>query len=122
MAKRIVVAGCRDFCDYTVAKEYIDECLAELGNEDTFIFVSGACRGADMLGERYASEHGFEIERYPAQWNLLGKSAGPVRNRKMAELSDLVICFWDGESRGTASMIRYAEKIGKTVKVKDILR
>lgn len=119
MVKRIIVAGCRDFCDYTVAKEYIDGCLSELG-DSTFIFVSGACRGADMLGERYAKEHGFEIERYPAQWDLLGKSAGPVRNRKMAEVSDLVICFWDGVSRGTRSMIEYAEKIGKAVKIKMI--
>lgn len=117
---RIVVAGCRDFCDYDAAKEYIDECLGELSENGDIVFVSGACRGADMLGERYAREHGFEIERYPAQWELLGKSAGPVRNRKMAEISDLIICFWDGVSRGTRSIIDYAEKIGKTVKIKMI--
>lgn len=120
MVKRIVVAGCRDFCDYDTAKEYIDLCLCELEENSTFIFVSGACRGADMLGERYAKEHGFEIERYPANWDLYGRAAGPLRNRKMAEASDLVICFWDGKSRGTRTMIQYAEQLGKTVKVKMI--
>ncbi len=120
MVKRIVVAGCRDFCDYSLAKEYIEECLSEISENNTFIFVSGACRGADMLGEQYAKEHGFEIERYPAQWDLYGRSAGPIRNKKMAEVSDLVICFWDGQSRGTRAMIKYAEQLGKTVKVKMI--
>lgn len=120
MIKRIVVAGCRDFCNYEVAREYIDECLCQFDQNCTFVLVSGACRGADMLGERYAKEHGFEIERYPAQWDLYGRSAGPIRNKKMAEVSDLVICFWDGKSRGTRTMIQYAEKIGKTVKVKMI--
>ena len=120
MIKRIVIAGCRDFCDYGIAKEYIDECLSEISENNTFIFVSGACRGADMLGEQYAKEHGFEIESYPAQWDLYGRSAGPIRNKKMAEVSDLVICFWDGQSRGTRTMIQYAEQLGKTVKVKMI--
>lgn len=120
MIKRIVIAGCRDFCDYRLAKEYIEECLSEISENNTFIFVSGACRGADMLGERYAKEHGFEIERYPAQWDLYGRSAGPIRNKQMAEASDLVICFWDGQSRGTRTMIQYAEQLGKTVKVKMI--
>ncbi len=120
MVKRIVVAGSRDFYDYRMAKEYIDECLAEFEQATEFIFVSGTCRGADMLGERYADEHGYKIERYPADWNLLGKSAGPVRNRKMAQVSDLIICFWDGKSRGTRSLVEYAEKIRKTVKIKMI--
>ena len=120
MIKRIVVAGCRDFSDYSLAKEYIDFCLEEIEGENTFIFVSGACKGTDMLGEKYATEHGYEIERYPAEWSLYGRSAGPIRNRKMAEVSDLVICFWDGKSKGTASMISYAEKIGKEVKIKMI--
>lgn len=120
MVKRIVVAGSRDFYDYRMAKEYIDECLAEFEQGVDYVFISGTCRGADMLGERYADEHGCEIERYPADWNLLGKSAGPVRNRKMAEAADLIICFWDGKSNGTRSLIDYAEKIGKTVKIKMI--
>ena len=55
-----------------------------------------------MLGERYARENGFRIERYPADWKQYGKSAGPRRNMQMAEAGDDIICFWDGKSRGTA--------------------
>ncbi len=120
LIKRIVVAGCRDYTNYAQAKEYIDFCICDIREKYTLVFVSGGCQGADMLGERYASENGYEIERYPAQWDKYGKSAGPRRNRKMAEIGDYMICFWDGTSRGTKSMIGYAKELHKPVRVKRI--
>lgn len=119
MAKRIVVAGCRDFDDYETAKDFMDLCLSEIGSEEVII-LCGDCNGADKLGERYALEHSFPVEHYPAQWDLYGRSAGPVRNAEMAKKCDAVIAFWDGKSKGTASMIKEAEKSGKTVKIKMI--
>ncbi len=120
MIKRIVVSGCRDYNNYTEAREYIDFCVSEIGKEYTPIFVSGGCRGADKLGERYAKENGYKIEYYHAEWNKYGKSAGPKRNREMAKAADAVICFWDGESKGTKSMIEYATKLGKPIKLKRV--
>ena len=120
MEKRIVVAGCRDFEDYNCAKEYIEKCIERIRREYTLIFLSGRCRGADMLGERFAKENGFRVEYYPADWEKYGRSAGPKRNLQMAKDCDYVICFWDGKSRGTASMISYANKVKKPLKVKMI--
>lgn len=118
--KRVVVAGCRHYTNYEEAKAFIDRCIKNLRKENTIVIVSGAARGADTLGERYAKENGLEIERHPADWNRYGKSAGIRRNRKMAEVSDYVICFWDGQSRGTKSMIDYAVACGKPIKIKRI--
>ena len=42
------------------------------------------------------------------------------RNKKMAEVCDYVICFWDGKSRGTKSMIDYALKMNKPIKIMKI--
>lgn len=120
MIKRVVVAGCRDYNNYQEAKEFIDFCIQNVRKEHDLIFVSGACSGADLIGERYAKENGFSIERYPAEWDKYGRSAGPRRNKKMAEVSDFVICFWDGESRGTKSMIEYAKALGKPIRIKMI--
>lgn len=120
MIKRIVVAGCRDYNNYSQAAEYIDFCISRIRKEHTLIFVSGGCRGADMLGERYAKENGFNVERYPAEWDKYGAAAGPLRNAKMAEICDFVICFWDGKSTGTKSMIYNAKRIGKPIKIKMI--
>ena len=120
MIKRIVVAGSRKYNNYNEAKKYIDFCISNIKNEHSLIFVSGGCSGADMLGEKYAEENGYKIERHPADWKRYGRAAGPKRNKEMVEVSDLVICFWDGESRGTKSMIFFANKLKKPLKIKRI--
>ena len=120
MIKRSVVAGCRDYENYREAKAYIDFCISKIRKNYTLIFVSGGCKGADMLGERYAKENGFKIERYIADWEKYGKSAGPKRNMQMAEIGDYVICFWDGKSKGTLTMINCAKKLKKPLRIKNI--
>ncbi len=120
MVKRVIIAGCRDYNNYEEAKVYIDFCLSNIRKENNIIIVSGGASGADALGERYAKENGLEIERHPADWRTYGKSAGPRRNKQMAEISDYVICFWNGKSKGTRSMIGYAKKYNKPIKIKKI--
>lgn len=118
MIKRLVIAGCRDYNNYTEAKEYIDFCISNIRKTNDIIIISGGCRGADILGERYAMENGFKIERYPADWQKYGRAAGPKRNKEMAKLADYVICFWDGKSKGTKTMIDFAKELKKPLKVK----
>ena len=117
---KIVIAGCRNYNNYEEAKTYIDLCISNIRNGNKIIILSGGASGADKLGERYAKENGFEVELYPADWNNYGKSAGPRRNKLMAENCDCVICFWDGKSRGTKSMIEYAKSLEKELRVKYI--
>ena len=116
---RIVIAGSRNFNDYEHLSKVIDDHLKK-HNVDDVIFITGGCRGADMLGERYAKEHGFVCQRYSAQWSRYGKAAGPMRNREMAKDCDTVICFWDQKSKGTRSMIEYAKQYGKLLHVEHI--
>jgi predicted Rossmann fold nucleotide-binding protein DprA/Smf involved in DNA uptake len=118
--KRVVVAGSRTFTNYKIAKEYIDFCLSDIRKKNEIIIVSGGAKGSDALGERYAKQNGFEIEIYLADWDTYGKSAGARRNKKMAEISDYVICFWDGKSKGTKIMIDYAKQFNKPLKIKKI--
>lgn len=117
---KIVIAGCRDYNNYEEAKTYIDLCISNIRNGNKIIILSGGASGADKLGERYAKENGFDVELYPADWNKYGRSAGPRRNKLMAENCDCVICFWDGKSRGTKSMIEYAKTLEKVLRVKYI--
>ncbi len=120
MKKRIVIAGSRNYQNYDEAKEYIDRCISRIKEEYELIFLSGGCRGADSIGERYAVEKGYKIERYLPQWDKYGRSAGPKRNEIMAELCDYVICFWDGKSSGTKSMIKFAHQRKKQIRIKYI--
>lgn len=79
--------------------------------------VSGTARGADQLGERYAAERGLSIKRFPADWDRDGKSAGYLRNVRMAEYADAAIVFWDGVSKGSKHMVDVAKKKGLPVRV-----
>ena len=112
MAKKILVAGSRSYTNYEEARAYIDECLSSLGNHTIDTLLSGGCRGADCLGERYAEEQGWLVERYFPDWKRYGRGAGPKRNQDMVKAADYVICFWDGGA-GTKSTIRYAQNMGK---------
>lgn len=118
--KRVVIAGCRDYNNYDEAKHFIDFCLSRMRKENEIIIVSGCANGADAIGERYAEENEFKVEKHPADWKTYGRSAGPRRNKQMAEISDCVICFWDEKSKGTKSMIDYAKRCNKPVKIKII--
>lgn len=108
---RIIVAGSRTFNDYDLLESTLSDYLKENNN---ITIISGAAKGADQLGERFARKYRYNLKYFPAQWDMYGKSAGPIRNRKMAEYAaeerGVLFAFWDGKSRGTKSMIDLAKK------------
>ncbi len=106
---KLIIAGTRTFTDYELLKSKLDNLLRNIPDIDTEI-VSGGCKGADLLGEQYAKEFGIKIKRFPADWDKHGKKAGPLRNKEMAEYSTHCVVFWDGLSKGTASMIKLAQE------------
>ena len=46
--------------------------------------------------------------------------AGSRHYKNYEEAADIIICFWDGKSRGTTEMINAALKLGKKVYIKSI--
>lgn len=107
---RIIIAGTRSFDDYASLKETMDRFIETAGEGDPHPgveIVSGMAKGADLLGVRYAKEKGYPVLEFPADWSR-GRSAGPQRNRDMANTANACVVFWDGKSRGTASMIKLA--------------
>ena len=75
--------------------------------------VSGGASGIDQCAARYAKQHGLFLTEIFPQYERYGRAAPIVRNKSLVEYADSVIAFWDGVSRGTRSVIRYCEKIGK---------
>jgi len=110
---KVIIAGGREFNDYELLSKKCDKVLKinnNLSSQKNIEIVSGTARGTDRLGERYAVERGYPIKRFPANWDKYGKSAGYRRNEEMAKYADVLIAFWDGESRGTKHMIDLAKK------------
>lgn len=127
MKYRIIVAGSRDFDNYDVLEHALKRIISELGeNTEDMEIISGTCRGVDRLGEKFADEYGILLSKFPADWGKLGRKAGPVRNAKMAQYASqegytgVCVALWDGESRGTGSMIRIAKQYGLLIYIVDI--
>ena len=75
--------------------------------------IHGCAKGVDTLGEWYGEKNNIPVERFPAEWERLGRAAGPIRNEEMAQNADALIAVWDGKSKGTMNMIylAYAYKL-----------
>lgn len=107
---KVAVIGSRGFDDYDLVKE-------TLSDLNITLLVSGGARGADSLGERYAKENGIETLIFKPDWKKHGPAAGPLRNTDIVNNSEMVVAFWDGESRGTQDSMKKAEQQGKKVLV-----
>lgn len=124
---RVIIAGSREFDDFPKLMNSCIDILSSITNKndglDKIRIVSGAARGADRLGEQYAKIASYEVSRFPADWDGLGKRAGYIRNAEMAKfvVADgnygVLIAFWDGKSKGTKHMINLAEKYGLEVHI-----
>ena len=116
MKNRVIIAGSRS------CPENDDDLFLKL----TLLFrntdyndleiVSGRCKGADKLGENYANEMKVPVKQFPADWSL-GKKAGYIRNKQMAEYATHLIAIWDGKSKGTKLMIDLAKENGLHIRV-----
>lgn len=114
---RVIIAGTRTFNNYEKLKLDCNKLLSEkILNNEEIIIISGCANGADKLGEKYAKENGFKINKYPADWNL-GKQAGYLRNVEMADNADALIAFWDSKSKGTQHMIAIAKNRNLLIRV-----
>ena len=110
---KVIIAGSRAFDDY---EKLCEICDFKLSQQIDIEIVSGTANGADKLGERYANERGYVLKKFPADWTL-GKKAGYLRNKQMAEYADALICFWDGQSKGSQHMINLAKESGLKIKI-----
>ena len=109
---KICIAGGRDFDKFSVLEDIMNELLSDIPEPVTII--SGHAAGADSMGELYARLYGLATEVFPAEWQRHGRTtAGFKRNAIMAGQADMLVAFWDGQSKGTAHMIRTMRNLGK---------
>lgn len=116
------IVGSRTFTDYEMFKEKISQILLKLRSKySKIVFVSGGCpKGADHFAKQYAIENSIEIIEYLADWDKYGKSAGFKRNQLIIDKSDLLVAFWDGQSKGTLHDLKLMnmKKINRTIIIK----
>ena len=73
--------------------------------------VCGMADGIDTIGCNIARENNIPVKEFPANWKKYGRTAGPIRNREMAEYADACFVFYDGKSIGSKNMIKQAKEL-----------
>ena len=107
-----MITGDRNYKNEVVAEagiKLIASCYEIKGTS----FAHGECRGADKLVGGFAEKYGFEVKKFPAEWDKYGRAAGPIRNKEMVDLlPNVVMIFHDNlkESVGTKDCVKQVLK------------
>ena len=104
---KVAIVGSRKITSVNIAK-YIS-------SEDEI--VSGGAVGVDFCAAEYARKNGMILTEFLPQYARYGRAAPIIRNKEIVDYADKIVAFWDGKSKGTLSVIKYAEKMGKTCEV-----
>ena len=106
---RLLICGDRNWRD----GEMIYDAVLSLDPE---AIIHGCANGADFIAGLVAKVLDIPVLEFPANWDLYHKAAGPIRNKQMLEEGKPthVAVFHDdiGHSKGTADMVRRANKAG----------
>ena len=105
---RVAVIGSRGLCVLNLEK-YLPKEVTEI--------VSGGAKGVDTSAREYAISHGIKLTEFLPEYKKYGRSAPLKRNITIIENADLVLAFWDGNSRGTKFVIDNCKNRGIPVKV-----
>lgn len=85
--------------------------------EGTDEIVSGGAKGIDTCARNFAIKNGLKLTELRPEYNKYGRGAPLKRNETIVNYADMVLAFWDGESKGTKFVINYCEKVGKECKI-----
>lgn len=108
----VVVAGSRTYRNRRRIFEELDQWKAA-GHIDRI--VSGCAAGPDSYAIEWAEMNRVPVDKFPADWDSYGKSAGFIRNAEMAAIGDVLLAFWGGQSKGTKHMIDCMQRKKKQV-------
>lgn len=118
--KKIIIAGPRDYPGNHAEEKYVISRIRELGRLYNMykdcIIVEGGAAGIDSTAKKIAMASSIPLREYPAEWNVYGSKAGPIRNAQMAEYADVLIAFYSG-SKGTSNMISQALEHGLDIHI-----
>ena len=105
---KVAIVGSRNLTSIALDR-YVPEQADEI--------VSGGAVGVDRCAAEYAKSKGLKLTEFLPQYERYGRAAPIVRNKKIVDYSDKIIAFWDGNSKGTLSVIKYAQKTGKPCEI-----
>lgn len=131
---RILITGSRNLTDYNkvviAMSAALETLYREFPDDKEVVVVHGGARGADTLAgdfvsqaKSYLKEVGYSMreEIHKADWDNVGKHAGPIRNQRMVDLgADVCLAFPAKDSVGTRDCVRRAKRAGIPIEVYNV--
>lgn len=94
--------------DYTL----VHDKFKELYNEGDWICSGGCPKGGDSFAVKLWKRYKIPYLEFPANWDKHGKAAGFVRNKDIAQHSDILIaCVSEDRIGGTENTIKHFQKL-----------
>lgn len=109
---KILVCGDRKWNDDVIIYRVL---MLIHGVDNKATIITGGAEGADSIAHSLAKSMGFGTTEVRADWKRYGRSAGPIRNRAMLDLSpDAVVAFHGflPNSKGTRDCVEEAQRRG----------
>lgn len=79
--------------------------------------ISGGAKGVDSSARCFAIAQGIPLAEILPEYAKYGRAAPLRRNMEILARADFVLAFWDGESRGTAFVVKQCRRLGKPLRV-----
>lgn len=132
---KLAIIGSRGFDNYQLLKDTLNRYFsyttyrADLyGRTDVHYHfdevISGGAKGADFLAAKWVKEDtgcmrgqtmypSIKLTEFLPDWEKHGKRAGFLRNEDIVKTADMVLAFWDGQSKGTGNSLSVAKRLKK---------
>ena len=107
---KLAIIGSRTFTDFNLAEYYFLRYYNQYQQE--LEIVSGGAKGADSLAKQLAEKYKLKLTEHLPDYAKHSNIAPLVRNQLIINDAEEIICFWDGDSRGSRDSLRKAKDKG----------
>ena len=106
---KIAIVGARAFSNPEKVKAFVR------GMPAHWEIVSGGCAGVDTWAQEACEEQHRNFTVFYADWKVVGKAAGRMRNSEIAQYCDAAVGFTEGPSKGTVDTIKKVASLRRPV-------
>jgi hypothetical protein len=116
---KLAIIGSRSITDSVTVLKAVDEYVNELKPS---VILMGAAKGIDPVVAHYAKSHQIDIVEF-VPYHLIDSTVPFdskyffIRTKQLLNNADVLLAFWDKQSKGTEYAIKYAQKLELEVHV-----
>ncbi len=109
---KVAIVGSRHFAEPARVADYVKSLPPNAS------ILTGSASGVDAAATKAARERGMAVQVMPASFEeLADASKAAARNQRLVDACDVLVAFWDGQSKGTRATVDRALDSRKEVHI-----